>query len=136
MTDPVDPARSRQMALIRSKDTKPELKVRRLAHSLGYRYRLHGADLPGKPDMVFRSRKAVIFIHGCFWHGHDCKRGNRPPTANADYWRKKIARNVERDTASMEALAAAGWKSLIVWECEIKDSAALERRLREFLDAG
>lgn len=133
MTDPVDPARSRQMALIRSKDTAPEIAVRRLAHRLGYRYRLHRADLPGKPDMVFPSRKAVVFMHGCFWHGHDCKRGGRKPKTNADYWRAKIARNAERDAAATAALAVLGWRSLVVWECEVKNPAAVAQRLRDFL---
>lgn len=121
------------MALIRSKDTAPEMAVRRLAHGLGYRHRLHRADLPGKPDMVFPSRKAVVFVHGCFWHGHDCKRGARKPKANAEYWQAKIGRNVERDAAAVAALAAMGWRSLVVWECELKDAAAVEQRLREFL---
>lgn len=133
MPTDVDPARSRQMALIRSKDTAPEMAVRRLAHRLGYRYRLHRADLPGKPDMVFPSRKAVVFMHGCFWHGHDCKRGAREPKTNAEYWRAKIARNVERDDATMAALEARGWRSLVIWECEVKDAAAVAQRLRDFL---
>lgn len=133
MPEPVDPARSRQMALIRSKDTAPEMAVRRLAHALGYRHRLHRADLPGKPDMVFPSRKAVVFVHGCFWHGHDCKRGSRKPKANAEYWRTKIERNAARDGATAAALEAMGWRSLVIWECELKDPAAVTQRLRDFL---
>lgn len=122
------------MALIRSKDTGPEMAVRRLSHRLGYRHRLHRGDLPGKPDLVFPSRNAVVFVHGCFWHGHDCKRGARMPKTNADYWRAKMARNVARDHVTAAALAAIGWRSLVIWECEVKDLAAVERRLREFLD--
>lgn len=121
------------MALIRSKDTAPEMAVRRLAHALGYRHRLHCADLPGKPDMVFPSRKAVVFVHGCFWHGHDCKRGSRKPKANAEYWRTKIERNAARDGATAAALEAMGWRSLVIWECELKDPAAVTQRLRDFL---
>lgn len=136
MPDSIDPARSRQMALIRSKDTAPELAVRRLAHRLGYRHRLHRADLPGKPDMVFPSRKAAVFVHGCFWHGHDCRRGARMPKSNAEYWRTKIARNVARDAATVAALSAIGWRSLIIWECEVKNLASVEKRLKEFLDGG
>lgn len=133
MTVPVDPARSRQMALIRSSDTKPEMLVRRLAHRLGYRFRLHRKDLPGKPDLVFPKHRAIIFVHGCYWHGHDCRRGARMPKTNADYWTAKISRNRQRDTTSVAALEAAGWRVLIVWECELKDADNLVKRLQEFL---
>lgn len=121
------------MAAIRSKDTGPEMVVRRLAHSMGYRFRLHRKNLPGHPDLVFPGRRAVVFVHGCWWHGHDCKRGNRPARTNEAYWSAKIARNVERDRAAQQALAEAGWRSLVIWECELKDEADLARRLREFL---
>ena len=124
--------RSAVMARVKGKDTSPELKVRRLAHRLGYRFRLHRKDLPGNPDLVFPGRKKVIFVHGCFWHGHDCARGAREPKANAEYWRAKIARNRARDAASLEALAAQGWKALILWECELKRED-LPARLRRFL---
>lgn len=129
------PTRSEIMRAVKSKDTTPELIVRRLVHSLGYRYRLHRKDLPGKPDMVFAGRRKVVFVNGCFWHGHDCKRGARKPVENADYWGPKIARNVERDAASARALQGAGWEVLTVWECEtpIGKRAVLERRLRDFL---
>ncbi|RWC38440.1 MAG: DNA mismatch endonuclease Vsr [Mesorhizobium sp.] len=133
MTANVDPARSRQMSLVRSTGTKPELAVRRLAHALGYRFRLHRKDLPGKPDLVFSRRQAVIFVHGCFWHGHGCKRGARMPTKNREYWSAKIARNVERDAASVAAIEADGWRVLVIWECEMKDADRLARRLADFL---
>lgn len=123
------------MRAVRSTDTKPEMRVRRLAHRLGYRFRLHRADLPGTPDLVFAGRRKVIFVHGCFWHGHDCRRGARQPKANAGYWRAKIERNAARDVASAEALRAAGWAVLVLWECELKDETALADRLCAFLDA-
>ncbi|MBI5520462.1 MAG: DNA mismatch endonuclease Vsr [Desulfovibrio sp.] len=112
-------SRSEIMGRIRSKDTKPELLVRRTLHRLGFRYRLHVKDLPGKPDLVFPSRRTVLFVQGCFWHGHDCKVGNRAPKTNQDYWREKIARNRNRDVISAMRLVEAGWKVLVVWECEL-----------------
>jgi len=123
------------MRAVKSKDTAPEMIVRRLVHGLGYRYRLHGKNLPGKPDLVFAGRRKVVFVHGCFWHGHDCKRGARPPKANADYWGPKITRNVERDNDHVTALQGAGWDVLTVWECETKaaDRDRLATRLRSFL---
>lgn len=126
--------RSRVMRAVKSSDTKPELIVRRLIHRLGYRYRLHRADLPGKPDLVFASRRKVIFVHGCFWHGHDCARGARTPKTNADYWGLKIARNRARDERARAALEQAGWAVLIVWECELKDNEALAEILIRFLN--
>ncbi|WP_421859818.1 very short patch repair endonuclease [Oceanicaulis sp.] len=126
--------RSRVMQTVKSKDTKPEMIVRRLAHALGYRFRLHRKDLPGSPDLVFVGRKKAIFVHGCFWHGHDCKRGSRQPKTNADYWRAKIGRNVSRDAASLQALDDQGWRALVIWECEMKDRTALAERLKGFLD--
>jgi DNA mismatch endonuclease (patch repair protein) len=130
-----DPTRSDIMRAVKSKDTRPEMVVRRLLHGLGYRYRLHGKELPGKPDLVFSGRRKVIFVNGCFWHGHDCKRGSRQPKDNADYWRAKIGRNVERDTASVATLQGSGWQVLIVWECETKlvDREALTATLEAFL---
>lgn len=131
-----DPAqRSRIMRRVKSQDTGPEMRVRRLAHSMGYRYRLHAKDLPGKPDLVFRRRRAVIFVHGCFWHGHDCPRGARVPKNNRDYWLAKVARNVARDQRHRAELESNGWRVLVLWECELKDEAALRETLREFLDA-
>ena len=121
------------MRAVKSRDTKPEMIVRRLVHGMGVRYRLHRADLPGKPDLVFGPRRKVIFVHGCFWHGHDCKRGARTPKTNTDYWVAKIDRNRARDARSAAALEDQGWAGLIVWECEIKDRDALATRLEDFL---
>src|SRR5690606_3067519 len=120
--------RSQIMRAVKSRDTKPELVVRRLLHGMGYRYRLHRPDLPGKPDIVFTSRRKVIFIHGCFWHGHDCPRGARVPATNTAYWIAKIGRNVTRDQKSLAELADAGWAALVLWECEL--GADLQERLR------
>ena len=125
--------RSRIMRAVKSRDTKPELKVRRMLHGLGYRYRLHRKDLPGKPDIVFPSRRCLIFVHGCFWHGHDCKRGDRRPARNAEYWSKKIDRNVERFCEQQALLVDQGWRVLTLWECELKDEQTLIDRLRRFL---
>ena len=124
--------RSRTMRAVKSKDTAPEMIVRRLLHSAGFRYRLHRTDLPGCPDLVFPGRRKVIFVHGCFWHGHTCTRGSRVPKANREYWRKKIAGNSKRDKRSARALRQAGWKSLVVWECQLR-SERLLRRLTDFL---
>lgn len=125
--------RSARMRLIRGADTKPELAVRRMLFRLGYRYRLRPKDLPGKPDIVFRTRHKVVFVHGCFWHGHEGCRMGRPPKSNVEFWKSKIARNRERDKTVSEELAALGYTSLVVWQCELTDSAALERRLLAFL---
>lgn len=121
------------MQAVKSADTGPEMKVRRLLHALGYRYRLHRKDLPGAPDIVFPGRRKVIFIHGCFWHGHDCRRGARVPAANRDYWVSKIERNRRRDALSHEALRQAGWETLTLWECGLRDAAALQTQLTAFL---
>ena len=116
--DTLSPAqRSERMSRVRSRDTKPELLVRKLVHGMGYRYRLHRNDLPGKPDLVFGPRRKVILVHGCFWHGHDCARGARQPKANADYWLAKIERNRSRDARVQEELRQAGWRVIILWEC-------------------
>ncbi len=125
--------RSRTMRAVKGQDTSPEKTVRRLIHHMGYRYRLHRRDLPGKPDLVFASRRKVVFVHGCFWHGHGCKRGARMPKTNVDYWRRKIGRNVERDAEHHANLRALGWDVMIVWECELKDTAALAERIKAFL---
>ena len=120
--DKVDPAtRSRIMASVRSKNTRPEMRVRKTAHRIGYRYRLHRKDLPGKPDLVFPSRRIAMFVHGCFWHGHPCKRGDRMPATNVDYWREKIARNQRRDVANQLLLHELDWTPIVVWECQTLD---------------
>jgi DNA mismatch endonuclease (patch repair protein) len=126
--------RSAIMRAVTSQDTKPEMAIRRLIHRLGYRYRLHRADLPGKPDLVFPIRRKVIFVHGCWWHGHDCKRGAREPKTNTAYWRAKIGRNVTRDRTNRAALKSIGWRVCVIWECEIKDLASMETRIRTFLN--
>ena len=125
--------RSMQMSLVRSKDTKPELRVRRLVHGLGFRYRLHRTGLPGKPDLVFPSRRKVILVHGCFWHGHNCKLG-RMPKSNLEYWRKKIATNQARDRKTLESLRELGWECLTVWECSLHDECKLAERIKQFLE--
>jgi DNA mismatch endonuclease (patch repair protein) len=125
--------RRKTMQAVKSKDTGPEMMVRRLAHSLGYRFRLHRDDLPGKPDLVFPRLHKVLFVHGCFWHGHDCARGGRAPKANAEYWRSKIARNRKRDAAHLIALRDRGWAVAVFWECELKEPAQVARRLKRFL---
>jgi len=125
--------RSRIMRAVKSRDTRPEKIVCSLAHRMGYRFRLHRADLPGKPDLTFPSRRAVIFVHGCFWHGHDCRRGARLPKTNADYWTAKIARNADRDRQHLRALKRDGWRALVLWECQLRDEARLRTKLRRFL---
>ncbi len=134
MTDVYGPEkRSAVMRRVRGKNTTPELAVRRLLTALGARYRLHRADLPGKPDIVLGPRRLAIFVHGCFWHGHDCARGARIPKTNRDYWLAKVARNRARDAASRSALEAAGWRVETVWECELKDGAELRARAEGWL---
>nr|WP_197732018.1 very short patch repair endonuclease [Methylocella tundrae] len=130
-----DAARSAVMRAVKSTDTKPEMIVRSIAHRLGFRFRLHRKNLPGCPDLVFVTRRKAIFVNGCFWHGHDCKRGARMPKANADYWRSKITRNQARDLRVREDLAAAGWDVFTIWECETKDQGLLRQRIVAFLQA-
>jgi len=125
--------RSRIMSAVKGKDTRPELIVRRMVHAMGYRYRLHRKDLPGKPDLAFSKLRKLIFVHGCFWHGHDCVRGARMPKANAAYWSNKIARNSLRDAKHMDALKSQGWRIAVIWECELKKLERVRRRLAEFL---
>ena len=133
-TDVYDTAkRSAVMRQVKSRDTGPELVVRRALTRAGARYRLHRKDLPGNPDIVMPGRKLAVFVHGCFWHGHDCARGARVPKANRDYWVGKVARNRTRDAAARERLAEAGWRVETIWECELKDAAALETRLAGLL---
>jgi DNA mismatch endonuclease, patch repair protein len=123
------------MAAIRSKGTSPELAVRRLVHALGYRYRLHRRDLPGKPDLVFALRRKVIFVHGCFWHQHantNCPDG-RVPKSNTKYWRTKLSRNTARDAENTASLRALGWRVLVVWDCETEDQKRLTPKILRFL---
>ena len=124
------------MARVKGRDTGPELTVRRLLWRLGARYRLHRRDLPGSPDIVMPGRRLVVFVHGCFWHGHDCARGARTPKTNRDYWTAKVARNRARDLDATARLKALGWRVEVVWECELKAAAALEARLAEVLAGG
>lgn len=132
-TTATDLQRSAIMRAVKSKDTKPEIKIRSLIHKLGYRFRLHRKDIPGTPDIAFPGRHKVIFINGCFWHGHDCKRGSRVPKENRDYWENKIERNRRRDTINVDALQQLRWQILVIWECEITHSQDLTRKLTDFL---
>jgi DNA mismatch endonuclease, patch repair protein len=121
------------MSRVRNRDTEPERAVRRIIHGMGFRFRLHRRDLPGKPDLVFPSRKKVVFVHGCFWHGHSCARGTLPST-NQHFWQNKLLRNQMRDEASQLALAELGWNTLVIWECEIRRDVDLSRRIKNFLN--
>jgi DNA mismatch endonuclease (patch repair protein) len=125
--------RSAVMARVKGKNTTPELKVRKALTALGARYRLNRKDLPGTPDIVMPGRRLAIFVHGCFWHGHDCPRGSRVPKANREYWTAKVARNVARDQRTAAELTAAGWRVETIWECDLKDAAALTARLSRLL---
>lgn len=137
MADTLTPsARSERMRRVRGGDTRPELLVRRLIHSMGYRYRLHARELPGRPDIVFRKRKRAIFVHGCFWHRHpdpSCKRARLPKT-RLDFWLPKLDGNRRRDAANVERLEATGWRVLLVWECELRDSEQVRNTLRRFIE--
>lgn len=125
--------RSEIMSLVRSKDSKAEMAVRKLVHGMGYRYRLHAKDLPGKPDLVFRPRKKAIFVHGCFWHGHAGCRNHRIPKSKIEYWSQKIANNAARDKKVRRRLKALGYATLVIWECEVKAEARLAKRIERFL---
>lgn len=121
------------MRAVRSGDTQPEIRVRQIVHGLGYRFRLHKRDLPGKPDIVLPDRQKAVFVHGCFWHQHKmCRRASVPRT-NTGFWRKKLASNVARDAKQLAAIRKRGWRALVVWECELKDVRRLTTRLRRFL---
>ena len=124
--------RSWLMSRIRGSNTKPEIEVRSMLHGMGYRFRLHRRDLPGTPDIVLPGRAAVVFVHGCFWHGHACKR-NKMPKSNAVYWNEKIEANRRRDARKRRALGALGWKVVIVWECELKRPEKLADKLQRVL---
>lgn len=130
-------ARGERMSRVRGKDTKPELLVRRLTHGMGYRFRLHKRDLPGRPDLVFPSRRKVIFVHGCYWHRHpdpECKLA-RLPKSRLDFWLPKLEGNRQRDLRNIDELTRLGWGVLVLWECELRDVASLQLRIRAFLDA-
>ena len=127
--------RKRCMSSIGSKNTKPELVVRKLAHGLGYRYRLHAADLPGKPDLVFRRLRKVILVHGCYWHRHNCKSGRSCPATNTEVWEEKFRSNIKRDQTVLRELESCGWDRLIIWECETKDAIMLQSVVRKYLSS-
>jgi len=127
--------RSAVMRRVKSRDTRPELAVRRLLRAAGIGYRLGGCGLPGRPDVVMKGRRVALFVHGCFWHGHDCARGARQPKANADYWQAKIGRNSQRDARNEAALSDAGWRVVTVWECEMKAPDFETRLIAEVLNA-
>lgn len=120
------------MSAVKQKDTGPEKLVRRLLHRLGYRFRLHRKDLPGRPDIVFSPRKKVIFVHGCFWHGHGCSKGQLPKS-KLEYWAPKISSNKERDKKQIMQLKKLGWKVCVVWQCEIEFTEELQQKLKEFI---
>ena len=125
--------RRRIMQAVKSKDTNPEMIVRRCLYAMGYRYRIHRKDLPGRPDIVFSGRQKAIFVHGCFWHWHGCPKGQLPKS-RLDYWRPKLEHNVRRDRANIEQLELIGWRVLVIWQCQTTDAVALAGQLRAFLD--
>ena len=126
--------RSAVMARVKGKDTSPELFVRHIVTKMGYRYRLHRRDLPGTPDLVFPGLRKVIFIHGCFWHAHQCRHGRRIPKTNHEYWVRKRRRNAARDRAAARKLTTMGWDVLVLWECELASQSAVTERLGGFLN--
>jgi len=136
MADSVSPEkRSWIMAQIKGKDTSPELAVRSMAHRMGFRFRLHSAGLPGKPDLVFPRLGRVVFVHGCFWHGHRCREGRRVPKSNQEYWIGKIAANKARDARTRKRLRRSGWSILVVWECQLRTPSRVQPKLWAFLSA-
>lgn len=128
--------RSQRMALIRSKNTKPELAVRRLVHDMGFRYRLHGTKLPGRPDLVFPPRHKAIFVHGCFWHRHRGCKLARIPKSRVSFWKEKLEGNQQRDARNIAQMRRLGWTSLVIWECQLGRVESLSRRIRKFMEAG
>lgn len=131
--DPLSPSeRSERMSRIHQGDTKPELIVRKLVHGMGFRYRLHAKDLPGRPDLVFRPRKKVIFVHGCFWHQHGCTQ-YRMPKSRLEFWLPKLKKNVERDERVSAQLIRDGWRVLVIWECELKNMDRVAKKVKKFL---
>ena len=136
MADNVTPrVRSRIMAQIKSKGMKPEMQVRRLLHGMGYRYRLHRTDLPGRPDLVFPARRKVVFVNGCFWHFHSDCPSVRIPASNREYWVEKLERNRARDERNLDLLEEIGWAVMTVWECQLRDMASTSERLVAFLES-
>jgi DNA mismatch endonuclease, patch repair protein len=134
MTDKISKARrSANMRAVRSRNTRPEILVRQIAFGLGYRFRLHRADLPGKPDIAFPGRQKAIFVHGCFWHQHKGCRRATVPKSNRGFWRKKLGRNIARDAMQLAAIRKRGWRALVVWECEIKNKRRLAAKMKSFL---
>lgn len=127
--------RSERMRRVKARDTKPELELRRLVWALGHRYRKNRRDVIGQPDLAFVGRRRAIFLHGCFWHRHDCASGTRAPKSKTVFWNAKFKQNVRRDARVMDELKAAGWRALVIWECELHDRLKIERRVRKFLDA-
>lgn len=121
------------MRAVRGRNTTPEMLVRKIAHSLGYRYSLHRKNLPGKPDLVFVARRKIVFVHGCFWHLHTCRHGRKRPTSNVKYWDMKRQKNRQRDKQHLKLLRAADWKVLVIWECWTKDPTRLLKQLDDFL---
>ena len=135
MTDVLTPEqRSFNMSHIRGRNTRPEMLVRKLLHAAGLRYRLHGKNLPGKPDLVFATARAVVFVHGCFWHMHKCKYGKPVPATNRNFWAEKRGGNVERDRRNREALRNSGWRVFEIWECETRDETKLAARTQRVID--
>ena len=127
--------RSKIMASVGQRNTEPEMAVRRLLHSMGFRYALHRRDLPGRPDLVFAPRRKVVFVHGCFWHGHGCRKG-RLPTSRVEYWSEKIDKNRARDARNVQDLESMGWAVCVVWQCETSNTESLKKHLIRFLDGG
>ncbi|MCZ4074952.1 very short patch repair endonuclease [Agrobacterium sp. LMR679] len=131
----VSQQRRRNMQAVRSRDTKPEIAVRKLLHRLGYRFRLQRSDLPGKPDIVLPRHRLAVFVHGCFWHRHNCKRATMPKTRTT-FWEAKLSANVDRDARAMAALGKLGWRTVVIWECEIGDHQLLSDRINIALEPG
>ncbi|MFW5887777.1 MAG: very short patch repair endonuclease [Bacteriovoracia bacterium] len=127
---------NKRMAKVKSKNTSPEMIVRKLVWHMGYRYRLHLGELPGKPDLVFVKKRKVIFVNGCFWHRHDCKSGRSFPSTNQEFWEKKFLSNIERDKRNIQELHALGWEVLVLWECEIKELYKIKEKIMIFLSSG
>lgn len=131
----VDPQRSKLMSQVRGRNTTPEIQIRKLLHSLGYRFRLHRKDLPGTPDIVFPSRRKVIFVHGCFWHRHEGCRFSSMPKTRVEFWKKKFEENIARDSRKLSQLRESGWTPLVIWQCELRDENTVRSRLVAFLES-